>query len=116
MPIPFRPALAIACLLLTAPAAAAERAAAPACAAEALAQAEKLLAFHVDGDDRAAIEPEAKTLPPLANPAAPGQRLSVVEVWGNVYRGRYRMRFLYAGEGATACTLLGQEILEYAQL
>jgi hypothetical protein len=39
----------------------------------------------------------------------------VLEVWGHIYKGRYRMRLIYhplAGE----CVLMGQEILEYADL
>ncbi len=50
----------------------------------------------------------------VKNPAGKDQ-YEVLEVWGNVYKGRYRMRFIYAqlpGE----CLLMGQEILEYARL
>jgi len=87
----------------------------PACAAQAITQAEKLLAFHFGDDDRISIDPTAKALPSMSNPADASQRLSVVEVWGHIYKGRYRMRFLYAGSGTTACTLMGQEILEQAK-
>jgi len=38
-----------------------------------------------------------------------------VEVWGYVYKGQYRMRFIYA-QPPQNCVLMGQEILEYADL
>ncbi|WP_407352917.1 hypothetical protein [Luteimonas sp. R10] len=109
-------ALAAACMLLPVAAGGAAERAAPDCTEAAIAQAGKLLAFHVDGDDRASVEPEVTALPSTENPAAANQLLAVLEVWGNVYKGRYRMRLLYGGQGETACTLMGQEILEYARL
>jgi hypothetical protein len=39
----------------------------------------------------------------------------VLEVWGYIYKGRYRMRFIYFHFGKS-CILMGQEILEYAKL
>lgn len=86
-------------------------AAEPPCAKEALAQAQKLLAWHSEGDDRAAVEPQAKALPPLANPANKAQKLHVLEVIGHVYKANYRMRMLYAAS-IGQCLLMGQEILE----
>lgn len=83
----------------------------PPCAKEALAQAQKLLAWHSEGDDRAAVEPQAKALPPLANPANKAQKLHVLEVIGHVYKANYRMRMLYAASPGQ-CLLMGQEILE----
>lgn len=87
----------------------------PRCASEALEQAPRLLAFHFgEDDDRIAIEPEVTELPALANPADEEQQLEVLEVWGHIYKGKYRMRFIYH-EAADECVLMGQEILEYAQ-
>jgi hypothetical protein len=51
----------------------------------------------------------------MRNPANRKQLLDVLQVWGYIYKGQYRMRFIYArlpGE----CLLMGQEILEYADL
>lgn len=88
----------------------------PRCADEALEQAPRLLAFHFgEDDDRIAIEPEVTELPPLANPVDEEQQFKVLEVWGHIYKGKYRMRFIYH-EAADECVLMGQEILEYAQL
>lgn len=86
-------------------------AAEPPCAKEAVAQAQKLLAWHSEGDDRAAVAPQAKALPPLANPANKAQKLHVLEVTGHVYKANYRMRMLYAASPGP-CLLMGQEILE----
>jgi hypothetical protein len=36
-------------------------------------------------------------------------------VWGNIYKGQYRMRFIYARQ-QKECVLMGQEIIEYAKL
>lgn len=86
------------------------------CASEAREQAPRLLAFHFgEDDDRIAIEPEVTELLPLANPADEEQQFKVLEVWGHIYKGKYRMRFIYH-EAADECVLMGQEILEYAQL
>jgi len=85
------------------------------CAVPALEQARKLLSFHADGDDRIAIDKAVKELPSLKNPADPQQRLQVLEVWGYIYKARYRMRLIYAPM-AGSCTLMGQEVLEYAKL
>lgn len=85
------------------------------CAAPAVEQARKLLSFHADGDDRIAIDDKVRELPSLKNPADPQQRLQVLEVWGYIYKARYRMRMIYAPM-AGSCTLVGQEVLEYAKL
>ncbi len=88
-------------------------AAPPQCAADAVVQAKKLLAFHVDGDGRAEVESSARVLPPLVNPANKRQKFLVLEVMGYVYKGNYRMRLLYYPIGGE-CLLMGQEILELA--
>ena len=87
----------------------------PECSAPAVAQARKLLSFHSDGDDRIEIDKAVKELPSLRNPANEQQRFQVLEVWGYIYKARYRMRLIYAPMGGS-CTLMGQEVLEYAKL
>ena len=87
----------------------------PECATPAIEQARKLLSFHADGDDRIAIDQNVKELPSLKNPADAQQRFQVLEVWGYIYKARYRMRLIYAPMGGS-CTLMGQEVLEYAKL
>jgi len=90
-------------------------AAAPQCSSAAVSQAQKLLSFHVDGDDRASVDDKAKQLPGIANPANKSQKFLVLEVMGFVYKGEYRMRFIYHRSGKD-CVLMGQEILELANL
>lgn len=85
------------------------------CAGAAIEQAHKLLAFHFGPDDRIEIAPSVKALPSVRNPANMTQRLDVLEVWGYIYKGQYRMRFLYA-QLLSECLLMGQEILEYTGL
>ncbi len=85
------------------------------CAEVATEQAKKLLEFHFGLDARIGIAPSVKVLAPIRNPADKAQQFDVLEVWGYVYKGQYRMRFLYAqlpGE----CLLMGQEILEFSRL
>ena len=89
---------------------------APSCAQDAVAHAKPLLEFHFGKDDRMSIDEQAKELPPIRNPADPKQTLKVFEVWGYIYKGRYRMRFIYYASSMSGCTLIGQEILEYARL
>lgn len=85
------------------------------CAAAAKQQAAKLLAFHFgEADDRIAIDTSVKVLPPLKNPANKAQTFEVLEIWGSIYKGRYRMRLIYGS--ADGCVLMGQEILEHASL
>lgn len=90
-------------------------AATPQCASAAVAQAKKLLLFHVDGDERAEVESTARQLPSIANPADKGQKFLVLEVMGYVYKGEYRVRLIYHPVGKE-CVLMGQEILELAKL
>jgi len=85
------------------------------CATAAIAQAPKLLAFHFGPDSRIEIDKSVKVLAPIRNPANSAQRFDVLEVSGHIYKGDYRMRFIYArvpGE----CLLMGQEVLELASL
>jgi len=85
------------------------------CAGAATEQARKLLVFHFGPDGRIEIDKSAKTLAPIRNPANAAQRLDVLEVWGHIYKGQYRMRFIYA-QSPKDCVLMGQEVLEYASL
>ncbi len=88
----------------------------PACSVAAVAQAKKLLAFHSDNDDRAEVSNAIKMLPSIRNPANPKQRFDVLEIWGYVYKGQYRMRLEYYRTRDGECVLMGQEILEHASL
>ena len=92
-------------------------AAGAACESDASEQARRLLAFHIgDGfQDRMGFEsPSARA--PIKNPANPKQIFKVLEVEGFVSpHGRYRMRFLYYLL-PRGCILMGQEILEVANL
>ena len=89
----------------------------PRCSDEAVKQARKLLAFHSDNDDRIEIDATVRTLPRLTNPANPKQQFDVLEVWGYIYKGQYRMRLIYyILPKPDTCVLMGQEILEHASL
>jgi hypothetical protein len=83
------------------------------CSGAAIEQAPKLLAFHFGPDSRIEIDKTAKVLAPIRNPANRAQSLDVLEVWGHIYKGQYRMRFIYA-RSPKECVLVGQEVLEYA--
>lgn len=101
--------------LLLAAAAAAAAPANPAhpCANDARDRALKLLRFHADGDNRATIDPASLrkigTVPSLVG----NRRFDVLEIWGSVYKGEYRMRLIYANP-AGMCVLMGEEILEHS--
>ncbi|MGB5215372.1 MAG: hypothetical protein WBN88_17205 [Anderseniella sp.] len=85
------------------------------CARHALKQAKKLLEFHFGGpDDRMEIEQVAKPVLPIKNPVGK-DNYDVLQVWAWIYKGRYRMQFIY-GYAGEECVLMGQEILEYANL
>jgi hypothetical protein len=90
-----------------------------ACAANAVIRAKELLAFYRRPDDTGfagqwSVDESAKKIGTVA--AIHGKRrYDVLEVWGNVYKGSYRMRFIYAVVGSD-CVLMGEEILEDAAL
>jgi hypothetical protein len=88
----------------------------PPCAARAIDRARQLLTFHSGPDERMTIDKEVKQAPSIRNPEDPKQTFEVLEVWGSIYKGRYRMRFIYYNSKATACLLMGEEILEFARL
>lgn len=85
------------------------------CSGAATEQAKKLLAFHVGSDNLIEIDKAVKELAPIHNPANKKQLFDVLEAWGYLYKGQYRMRFIYARQTGE-CVLMGQEILEYASL
>lgn len=88
----------------------------PPCAARAIDRARQLLTFHFGPDDRMTIDKTVKELPSMRNPEDPAQQFEVLEVWGYIYKGRYRMRFIYYNSPSTSCLLMGEEILEYARM
>ena len=88
----------------------------PPCAAGAIDRAKQLLTFHSGPDDRLTIDKIVKELPSMRNPEDPKQKFEVLEIWGYIYKGRYRMRFIYYNSSAISCLLMGEEILEYARI
>ncbi|KEA53418.1 hypothetical protein DT73_08660 [Mangrovibacter sp. MFB070] len=82
------------------------------CKTQALSEAKKLLAFYSEDDDRANIDSDVTPLAKIQNPENKSQYFDVLQVWGYIYKGKYRMRFIYFND----CTLMGEEILEYANL
>ena len=85
------------------------------CASRAVDRAKLLLTFHSGQDDRMTIDKTVKQLPSIRNPEGPTQSFKVLEIWGYIYKARYRMRFIYFNSPATSCLLMGEEILEYAR-
>lgn len=85
------------------------------CAAAATKQAQRLLGFHAGPDDRIEIDKTVKVLGPMRNPHNKSQTFDVLEVWGYIYKGQYRMHFIYA-QVPGDCLLMGQEIIEFASL
>jgi hypothetical protein len=86
------------------------------CFREAVEAAPKLINFHVGELDGFRIEIDStsvKSLKPIKNIANLSENLAVVEVWGNIYKGNYRTRFIFS-TGSDRCLLVGQEILEIA--
>jgi hypothetical protein len=84
------------------------------CSAEAANQAKKLLDFHFGADNRIEIDKHVAVLKPIKNPAGKG-KFDVLEIYGHIYKGTYRMRFIYA-QIENQCVLIGQEILELTNL
>lgn len=83
------------------------------CAADAVAQAAKLLRFHF-GPELADIQVGDGDKAVLGTPvkALKGKgRFAVLTVTSDIYKASYRMRLIYAQVGGT-CLLMGQEILE----
>lgn len=85
------------------------------CSTAATQQAHRLLIFHAGADDRIAVDETVKALATISNPANKTQSFDVLEVWGFIYKAKYRIHLLYA-QMPGDCLLMGQEILEYANL
>jgi hypothetical protein len=88
----------------------------PPCAANATQRAKQLLTFHTGPDERMEIEKAVKQLPSIRNPEDRAQSFEVLEVWGTIYKARYRMHLIYFNSPGTSCLLMGEEILEYARI
>ncbi len=86
------------------------------CTDNAIAQGYKLLEFHFGTDSRIEINDLVNVLNPIENPVNSLQKFDVLEVTGYIYKAQYRMRFTYAQLNDSPCLLMGQEILEYANL
>lgn len=87
------------------------------CEADALQRAIPLLTLHIGDDDRMSFSDSAEVLPAIKNPANVGQKFDVLEVNASVFKGQYRMRFIYyVVPDSNECLLMGQEILELANV
>ncbi|WP_343718205.1 hypothetical protein, partial [Inquilinus sp.] len=103
------PAAAAVALLAAAGAARAE--AVHPCSAHAVDHARKLLAFHFGETDMTeTVDDTAKQVGTIKALRGSG-RFDVLEVMGYIYKGEYRMHFIYA-QIPGDCVLMGQEILE----
>lgn len=112
------PTLAIAMMAMMLFTAAAPGHAAPPhrCAGDALKCAPALLKLHLpDAGHPFGFDKKVEQITSVANPAAPRQSFDVLQVWGFVYKAKYRLRFLYA-QLAGSCVLMGQEVMEHAKL
>ena len=89
------------------------------CAADAVTQSKRFLTFYLHLDEAGAAESwsvdDSASQIGSVQAIRGTQRYHVLEVWGRVYKGHYRMRFLYALTDG-ACTLMGEEIMEDAIL
>ena len=81
------------------------------CAERGIYQAKSLLEFHFGPDDRIDIDENVTVLPPIKNPSNKKEKFDVLEFFGSINRGSYRIRLLYAPTRGT-CVLVGQEVLE----
>lgn len=84
------------------------------CKDKALKEASKLLAYYSEEDDRAIIDDKVTPLAQIKNPQNNKQIFDVLETWGYIFKGKYRIRIIYASN--LDCALMGEEILEYADL
>lgn len=85
------------------------------CQASAIKQAKNLLIFHIGfEDERIYISEDVTLRKPIKNPVGEDY-YDVLEVIGYLYKGQYRMRFIYA-KNMQECLLMGQELLEYADI
>lgn len=87
------------------------------CKNEALKDSKKLLSFYRDNDDRMDIDDNVTPLAKIKNPANAKQHFDVLETWGYIYKGRYRMHLIYYTSPVDSdCVLIGEEIFGYADL
>lgn len=110
----FKMAISLAILLSAFNSYAANEKSSTTCEKIALKDAKKLLSFYRDNDDRMTIDEKVTPLHKMKNPQNASQIFDVLETWGYIYKGKYRMRLIYSTE--LDCTLMGEEILEYADL
>ena len=81
------------------------------CAGDAIAHASKLLAFHFGETDLTMTVDDTAKLVGTVKALHGNGRFDVLEVMGYIYKGEYRMHFIYA-QIPGDCVLMGQEILE----
>lgn len=87
----------------------------PKCAGAAVERSKQLLAFHFGPDDRIEVDRKVKELSPMPSPVNPNENLEVLELWGYVYKGRYRIRMIYDQTSTVRCVLMGEEILDFGR-
>jgi hypothetical protein len=110
-----KPVLAVACLAVLFACQTADSAGVHSCSSDAVAQAKKFLAFYRRPEEMGfagqwSVDDAATKIGTV--PAIHGKRrYDVLQVWGYIYKARYRMRFIYAAMSGT-CVLVGQEIYE----
>lgn len=84
------------------------------CLDVAIEKAPKLIEFHfgnLNGFNVEIDRDSAKNLKQIKNPADVSENLAVVEIWGSVYKGNYRTRFIFSTKDG-GCLLVGQEVIE----
>jgi hypothetical protein len=83
------------------------------CSADAASNADRLLEFYAkqNGFDGKWSVDKPVTKMGTVRSIDGSQRFDVLELWGNLYRARYRMRFIY-GMVDGHCALVGEEIFE----
>jgi hypothetical protein len=85
------------------------------CFQDAIEKAPELLKYHagplVEGLIIDIDRDSVKKLKSMRNPAEPNHYLTVIEVHGNIYKGNYRIRFIFSTK-SVGCLLVGQEVLE----
>lgn len=89
-------------------------AAKPTCFNDAIEKAPKLIEYHFGDLNGFIVEIDrdsVKNLKPIKSSADGSESLTVVEVWGTIYKGNYRTRFIFSTK-AGDCLLVGQEVLE----
>jgi hypothetical protein len=105
--------LALATIALILHVGAADAASEHPCAKEARGKAEALLKYHFgEGWQKLRIGIDDDVTGVGSVKALKGRgRFDVLQVWGHVYKGDYRIRLIYASINRE-CVLMGQEILE----